>query len=139
MKNLRLVLLLLCSSFLGFNSFAQCDSTATLAAKALGQDYISDGQVYRALLFEDQEAEFHTTFFGGSNYRISSYLGLVGEQLVFTLEDTDGNVLFSNADHGNSVYWDFEFEHTIDAKVKAHIDLTKQKSGCAVLLIGFER
>lgn len=129
------VFVLLLSSISGFS---QCDSTATIASQFLGDDFVSDGQVYRALLFEDQEAEFHTTFYGGAKYRIIAYAGFEKEQLIFNLVDEEQNVLFTNQDHAASTFWDFDFESTIEGKVQAKLDLTKQNSGCAVILIGFE-
>ncbi len=120
------------------SGFSQCDSTASIASQYLGSDFVSDGQVYRALIFDDQEAEFRTTFYGGAKYRIISYAGFEKEQLIFSLLDEEQNVLFTNQDQENSVYWDFEFDSTIEGKLQAKLDLTKQNSGCAVLLIGFE-
>lgn len=126
-------------SFVVQKGFSQCDSTAFYAEKYLSSSYISDGQSYRALLFEDQIAEFNTTFYGGAKYRIVSFAGMERGQIQFTLFDEDNNVLFTNIDYTNSPYWDFEFESTMKCKIEAKLDLTKQKSGCAVLLIGFER
>jgi hypothetical protein len=118
---------------------AQCDTTAVYAEKYLNDNFISDGQVYRALIFDDQIAEFRTTFYGNSTYRIVGFAGLEKEQLQFSLYDEENNLLFANSDHANSPYWDFEFASTMDCKIEAHLDPLKQKSGCAVLLIGFER
>ena len=130
--------------FLGFSilckvSFAQCDSTAWYANQYMHKDFVSDGQSYRALLFDDQIAEFNTTFYGGSTYRIVAFAGMKKEQLQFTLYDQEGNALFSNQEFENSSYWDFEFSSTIEGRIEAKLDPAKQKSGCAVLLIGFER
>lgn len=121
------------------DSLAQCDSTAILASSYLGKNFVPDGQSYRALLFEDQIAEFTTTLYGDSKYRIVAFAGLESEQLQFKLYDTDGNILFSNLEYQNSPYWDFEINSTIDCRVEASLDAVKQKSGCAVLLIGFEK
>ncbi len=118
---------------------AQCDSTAALASKYMNENFVSDGQSYRALLFDDQVAEFNTTFYGGSKYRIISFAGMDKDQLIFTLFDQNGNVLFTNEEYKNSTFWNFEFEDTMEGRIEANLDLTKQKSGCAVLLIGFER
>ena len=103
------------------------------------KNFVSDGQSYRALLFDDQIAEFHTTFYGGAKYRIVSFAGMDKNQLQFSLYDQEGNMLFSNKEYENSNYWDFEFKDTMEGRIEAMLDLTKQKSGCAVLLIGFER
>lgn len=118
---------------------AQCDSTAFLANKYMTEDYILDGQSYRVLLFGDQIAEFTTTLFGNSKYRIASYSGMKSEQVILTMFDEENNVLFTNEEHENSPYWDFEVESALNVRLEAKLDKTKQTSGCAVLLIGFER
>lgn len=121
------------------NAFAQCDSTASYAAQYMQKNFVSDGQSYRALLFDDQVAEFNTTFYGGSKYRIVAFAGMEKNQLQFSLYDQEGNQLFANKEYENSNHWDFEFKDTMEGRIEAKLDLTKQKSGCAVLLIGFER
>jgi hypothetical protein len=118
---------------------AQCDSTAYLAREFMNETFIPDGQSYRALIFDGQIAEFETTFFGNSKYRIAAYSGLEEEQLIFSLYDQDNNLLFSNEEHQNSPYWDFEIESTLDVRLDAKLDKTKQTSGCAVLIVGFEK
>jgi len=137
-KNIHIFLFLLLSAF-AVDAFAQCDSTAYYAEQYLSDNFISDGQSYRALIFDDQIAEFNTTFYGGSKYRIVAFAGMEKDQLQFSLFDQDGNTLFNNASHNNAPYWDFEIQSTIEGRIEAKLDLTKQKSGCAVLLIGFER
>ena len=60
-----------------------CDSIASIANSYLRTPadtekkrvFISDGQVYRAFLEEDQVAEFSMTFYGNSTYRISTSAG----------------------------------------------------------------
>lgn len=120
-------------------AFAQCDSTAHYAAQYMQKNFVSDGQSYRALLFDDQVAEFNTTFYGGSKYRIVAFAGMEKNQLQFSLYDQEGNQLFTNKEHENSNHWDFVIKDTMEGRIEARLDLTKQKSGCAVLLIGFER
>jgi len=118
---------------------AQCDSTAHLAREYMTDSFVPDGQSYRALVFDEQIAEFETTFFGNSKYRIAAYSGMEKEQLIFSLYDQDDNLLFTNEEHQNSPYWDFEIESTLDVRLEAKLDKTKQSSGCAVLLVGFEK
>lgn len=120
-------------------AFGQCDSTAYYASQYMQKNFVSDGQSYRALLFDDQVAEFHTTFYGGAKYRIVAFAGMDQNQLQFSLYDQEGNKLFTNEKHENSNHWDFEFKDTMDGRIEAILDPAKQKSGCAVLLIGFER
>lgn len=118
---------------------AQCDTTVTYAERYMSEQFVPDGQTYRALIFDDQIAEFHTTFYGGSVYRIIGFSGLEKEQLIFSLYDRDDNLLYTNEDYQNAPYWDFEFKSTVTGRIEARLDQMKQTSGCAVLLIGFER
>jgi len=137
MKNLLLVLSLVIAA--SSQLLAQCDSTASYAQEFMDDNFISDGQSYRALIFDDQLAEFETTFFGKSKYRIAAYTGMEEEQLIFSLYDEENNLLYSNEKHQNSPYWDFEVESTLNVRLEARLDKTKQSSGCAVILIGFEK
>jgi hypothetical protein len=121
-------------------SAAQCDTIASICAKHMIRGYISDGQQYRALLLNSEEyAEFRTTFFGETTYRIAACSGTADGNLVFTIYDQDRHVLFTNSEHRNAPYWDFKVGATLEAVIEAHLDGNKNKgSGCAVLLIGFK-
>ena len=121
------------------NTQAQCDTIATLCSVNISSEYISDGQVYRALLHDDEVAEFHSTFFGGSTYRVASCSGLTDGNLIFTILDNERNEMFNSEDFNNAPYWDFKVESTIDAVIEARLDLNKAASGCAVILIGFKQ
>lgn len=139
MKNIQQYTLVAILAVLTSMAHGQCDTTAYYADKYLGDQFIPDGQSYRALVFEDQVAEFHTTFYGNARYRIVGFSGMEKEQLIFSLYDKEDNLLYTNENYQNSAYWDFEFETTIEGRIEARLDLMKQTSGCAVILIGFER
>ena len=118
---------------------AQCDTIASVCVKHLAKQYISDGQVYRALLLNDQTAEFHSTFYGGTTYRICACSGLTDGNLLFTIKDQDGTVLFTNKDFKNAPYWDFKITSTLDCTIEAVLNPESSASGCAVILIGFKQ
>lgn len=122
----------------GKETIAQCDTIATICEKNFTKDFLSDGQEYRALLIEDQTAEFHLTLYGGSIYRFGACSGLKDGNLIFRLYDEESNELFSNAEHQLSPYWDFKVKSTLDVIVEANLNLEKVSSGCAVLLVGFK-
>lgn len=117
---------------------AQCDTIATVCSKNFSKEYLSDGQEYRALLIEEQTAEFHLTLYGGSIYRFGACSGLTDGNLIFNVLDEERNPIFSNADHQLLPYWDFEVNSTLDVIVEANLNLEKTSSGCAVLLVGFK-
>jgi len=129
--------------FVGFQmiSFSQCDTIANLCAKHITNNYISDGQQYRALLLNAEEtAEFHTTMFAETIYRFAACSGLKDGNLIFRVLDKDRNVLFTNKDYRNAPYWDFKSKSTIDVIIEAQLDPDRNPgSGCAVLLIGFKQ
>jgi hypothetical protein len=139
----RIIKIIACFSLVVFfqlnKSNAQCDTIANMCIKHINSGYISDGQQYRALLLDDEVAEFHATFFGGSTYRISACSGMSDGNLIFRVYDQDRNLLFSNSDFKNSPYWDFEVTSTFECIIEAQLDQAHVNSGCAVLLIGFKQ
>ncbi len=139
MKSLLSIISLFCLTlvFAPQEANAQCDTIATVCGNNFSKAYLSDGQEYRALLFEEQTAEFHLTLYGGSIYRFAACSGLENGNLKFRLLDEEMNELFSNADFDNAPYWDFEVESTLDVIVEGNLNLEKVSSGCAVLLVGF--
>jgi len=119
-------------------SKAQCDTIARVCETNFTKEYLSDGQEYRALLIEDQMAEFHLTLYGGSVYRFGACSGFEDGNLIFRLYDQERNELFNNAAHEHTPYWDFKVESTLDVIVEANLNQEKLSSGCAVLLVGFK-
>ncbi len=142
MKRLRFLLAILpFFALLPFSGAkAQCDLIAEACDPHL-EGYISDGQNYRALLRGDQVAEFHTTLFEGTTYRLAACTDTSAKgNLIFTVRDKERNKLFSNADHGVAPYWDFQVPHTMDVIIEAKLAPSANKaSGCAVLLVGFKK
>ena len=136
------ILLQLAIIILGFtsvnNTFAQCDTIANFCSKNLTSKFISDGQSYRALLLEQEVAEFHTTLFGGTTYRFTACSGLSDGNLIFSVFDKERNLLFTNSEYKNAPYWDFKITSTIDCIIEAQLNSNNLASGCAVLLIGFK-
>jgi len=140
MKKLFITALITGFTALSFNAKAQmCDTIADFAGKFFTSAYISDGQSYRALLIDDQTAEFQTTFFGGTQYRISACSGFSENALVFRVLDSERNELFNSAQHSNAPYWDFKVTSTLEVTIEAQLDQTYTKTGCAVVLIGFKQ
>ncbi len=123
---------------LSTSAMAQCDSIATLCAKHITANYISDGQSYRALLNGDEVAEFRATFYGGSTYRIAGCSGFKDGNAIFTIFDEDHNLLFTNSDHKNTPYWDLKFKSTVDCIIETKLNTNMVRSGCATLVIGFK-
>lgn len=144
-------ILVVIAIFVGPSIFGQitCDSITNLTNSYLNanQDkesnriFISDGQVYRTFLDEDQSAEFEVTLYGGSTYRVAASAGSAENYLIFEIYDKspERNLLFSNMDYNNAPYWDFEVGSTIDCYVEARLDMNKKLSGCGILMIGFEK
>ncbi len=122
-------------------SAAQCDSIATMCAKHIISSFISDGQQYRSLLLNSEEyAEFHTTFFGETTYRIAACSGRSDGNLIFNIYDQDRHLLFSNRDQKNAPFWNFKVKSSVEAIIEAQLDANKNPgSGCAVILIGFKQ
>ncbi|MCB0760387.1 MAG: hypothetical protein KDC12_02615 [Flavobacteriales bacterium] len=138
MKAIQNILASLCV-VAGLSASAQCDSIANWCSHNMPDEYISDGQMYRALLYHDQVAEFQMTMFGNSTYRIAGCSGAEDGNLIFRIYDEEKNLLFTNADHANAPYWDFVVGSTVNCTIEAQLDYNRRESGCAVLLIGFKQ
>ena len=140
MKKLHIFGLLLFVIISGTNSaYSQADTIIKVCSQHINSPYISDGQQYKTLLNNDEVAEFHTTFFGGSTYRIIGCSGLSQGNLIITLYDRERNVLFTNKEYSNAPYWDFKFEHTIDCIIEAQLDSKNLSSGFAIIMIAFKQ
>ncbi len=132
--------IILSSSF----SFGQdCEQIAQDCAKYLSGDagakrFISDGQVYTAFL-DREKAEFKTTLYGGSTYRIAASAGRKENYVIFTVRDMNGNILYTNKKYKNAPYWDFEVANTIPVTIETELDPDFKVTGCAVMLIGFKQ
>lgn len=107
-----------------------------LIADDKGNAFVSDGQTYTAFL-DNEKAEFNTTLYGGSYYRIAASAGTKDDYVIFTVIDQEDNVLFTNKDQKNAPFWDFKVENTIPVKVQTELDTDKKITGCIVMMIGF--
>jgi hypothetical protein len=141
MKKIILALFFVAASS-GINHLSsQCDSIANRCAKHIISTFISDGQQYRSLLLNSEEyAEFHTTFFGETTYRIAACSGSSDGNLIFNIYDQERHLLFSNRNQKNAPYWDFKVKSTVETIIEAQLDANRNPgSGCAVILIGFKQ
>ncbi len=136
MKQLLIITFALLS-FVGAS--AQCDITADVCQSHITDDFLSDGQHYRALLLTDQVAEFNATLYGGSLYRLAACTGTQDGNLVFRVFDKEQNLIFRNSEFKNAPYWDFMVKSTLDVIIEAELDPIAGASGCAVMLMGFKR
>ena len=114
------------------------DCEKLLKENTNGSDFISDGQVYTAFL-DREKAQFNTTFFGGTTYRIAASAGSKDNFVIFTIKDPQGNILFSNKNYKNAPYWDFKVIETLPVTIETELDLELKVTGCAVMLIGFQK
>ncbi|MFT4757055.1 MAG: hypothetical protein ACI91R_001705, partial [Vicingaceae bacterium] len=73
---------------------AQCDTIATVCGENFSREFLSDGQEYRALLFDDQTSEFHLTLYGQSTYRFAACSGLTSGNMLFRVYDEERNEIF---------------------------------------------
>jgi len=113
--------------FLGFsiNSIAQCKTDnpdkrrpffelETECAKTNSESsFLTDGKEYRALLSNNEAADFVVLFYANNTYRIAACTD-VGGPLSFVVRDMKKNILFSNKDYENAPYWDLLFPTSIE-------------------------
>ena len=137
-KRLYILLSLICM-LITTQTFAQADTLVNVCNKYMKLPFISDGQQYQTVVNGDETAEFHAVFYGGSTYRIIGCSGLTEKNLIYTILDTEHNVLYSNKDFANAPYWDFKFMNTMDCIIEARLKSTNTGSGFAIIMIGFRQ
>lgn len=143
MKKIILTLVLFCALSTSTFIAQDCESIVGICSSYLNgknkkTKSVSDGQIYTAFL-DREKAEFKTTFFGGTTYRIAASAGSEDSFVIFTVKDLQGNILYSNKNYKNSPYWDFKVPSTIPVLIETELDLDKKVTGCAVMLIGFKK
>jgi hypothetical protein len=138
-KKIHIVLFSFCCILLTSKSFAQADTLVNVCNKYMKLPFISDGQQYQTILNNDETAEFHAIFYGGSTYRIIGCSGLSEKNLLYTITDTEHNILYSNKDFENAPYWDFKFMNTMDCVIEARLKSKNGGSGFAIIMIGFRQ
>jgi hypothetical protein len=117
---------------------AQIEQLQNICSLYFSPEFISDGQEYFAPLKPDQNVEFRTTFFGGNTYRIVACTNVRRGNLVFSVFDTEKNLLFTNANYDNSPYWDFQFASTVTCIIRVNVKSATFVPGYVMLLIGYK-
>jgi hypothetical protein len=102
----------------------------------LKSPFVASGQPFRAFLTGTEVAEFHTTFFSGSRYRVVA-CSHENNNILFSIYDKERNLLFSNEDYEAAGSWDFKIEGSVECIVEARLNPEKSTSGIAMLMIGF--
>ncbi|OFY86155.1 MAG: hypothetical protein A3F72_06795 [Bacteroidetes bacterium RIFCSPLOWO2_12_FULL_35_15] len=140
-KGIFKMMLVICGLIIVNTASAQIsDTVSNICARHLESQFISDGQQYKALLMNsDETAEFHTTLYGGTVYRIAACSGLNDGNLIFSVYDTERNLLFTNSEFKNAPYWDFKIKNSLDCVIEAKLNGSAAGSGRAVVLIGFKQ
>jgi len=139
MKGTFLKLFFIVSLILTVNAaYSQLEQLENICSLYFSPEYISDGQEYFASLKPDQKVEFRTTFYGENTYRIVACTNLKKGDLIFSVFDTEKNLLFSNSSYDFSPYWDFKFASSITCIIQVDVKNTKFIPGYVMLLIGYK-
>jgi len=131
-------ILLIIATIIVASVSGQTSQIEEIARSYFDKTYISDGQIYRVLLNNDEEGEFEATFFSGTKYRVAISSTLPKTDIIYSITDSNRNVIFSNEDFEYSPYWDFVFTSTFDCKVIVKLDNKQEKSGIILMMIGYK-
>ncbi len=139
-RNLLTILAVAVASAMPLNMNSQAETGENVCKTYFKTPYIVTGKPFRALLTGDEVAEFHTTLFSGTTYRIAAATASSEQNnaIVFSVYDVDHNLLFTNKDYSNAPYWDFCVEGYLDCIVEARLDEAVSSSGYAIVMTGFK-
>lgn len=136
-KYITIAVVALCTFWNPFRVNSQEETVETSCRDYFKAPFVATGQPFKALLTGEEVAEFHTSFFAGTTYRIVACQS--GENnLIFSVYDSKRNLIFSNKSHENAAYWDFNVLGSLDCIVEARLDPAKKTSGMAMLMVGFK-
>src|SRR6056297_536477 len=121
------------------NAQEQIDNSFENCANLIGKDHISSGQDYIANLDQNNKATFHTTFYGGSEYRIIACSNFDEPKLILKVFDTEMNLLFSNINYDYSPLWNLSFTSTVDCIIEISVESETNIKKPVELLIGFKK
>ena len=99
--------------------------------------FITTGQPMTALLTGDEVAEFHTTLYEETLYRLVS-CSKETDMFNFSVFDKEHNLLFTSKEHTNVEYWDFKMKGSIECIIEARLNSKKASSGIVLLMLGFK-
>ncbi|MDX9769532.1 MAG: hypothetical protein RBT19_04170 [Tenuifilaceae bacterium] len=125
-------------TLLSRSAVGQLNQLQHICSLYFSPEYITDGQEYFAQLKPDQKVEFRTTFFGDNTYRIVACTNLRRSDVIFSVYDTEKNLLFTNANYNNSPYWDFRFSSSVTCIIQVDVQNQKFTPGYVMLLIGYK-
>jgi hypothetical protein len=137
MKKSRLAVLFALFLILPFVLNSQEEKLLSTCSDYLKSPFITTGQPMRAFLTGDEVAEFHTTLYEGSIYRLVACSKESGN-IIFSLYDKNHNLLFSSNEQTEANFWDFKMNGSIDCIIEAKLDSKKTTSGMAMLMLGFK-
>lgn len=139
--NRRIIITFLIIAFVSFSGTkvqAQLLQLQHACSLYFSPEFISDGQEYFAPLKPDLKVEFKTTFYGDNTYRIVACTNLRRTPVVFSVYDTEKNLLFTNTNHDHTPYWDFKFSSTVTCIIQVDVKSEKFTPGHVMMLIGYK-
>lgn len=137
-KKFSLLMVALASTFiLPFTTNSQEETIESSCKDYFKAPFIASGRPFKALLTGNEIAEFHTSFFAGTTYRIVA-CPAGANNIIFSVYDKERNLIFSNKNHDLAPFWDFNIMGSLDCIVEAQLDATKSTSGMAMIMVGFK-
>lgn len=126
------------SCFIYSNSLIGQANSLKDCSNFLNSGFVSDGQEYKAKLDENNKSTFYTTFYGGSQYRVIACSDIENYPLIFSVFDTEKNLLFCNKNYDYTPFWNFTFTSTIDCIIEIEFKSETLLKDEVMLLIGFK-
>lgn len=137
LKNVLLLALLAVGLAIPTQVNSQADVIEADCKACFEAPFIVTGRPFRALLTGDEVAEFRATLFSGTTYRIATGPA-TNNYVIFSVYDSERNLLFTSKDYDNANYWDFTVDGYLDCIVEAHLDNAITTSGFAIMMTGFK-
>jgi len=120
------------------NAYAQSDTDSKTCFAKIDLPYVSDGQSYITPFLDSNFVRFDVVFYENVRYRIM-VCDKNPETVFFSLEDTEGNIIFSGDKHKYPRYWDFTFESTMRCYIKLYKNKNIGNPEYGAIAIGYKQ
>ncbi|MDO4461928.1 MAG: hypothetical protein Q4C30_05445 [Bacteroidia bacterium] len=138
-KGLVIILMVLAGLLIPGMVNGQADAIEANCKGYFQKPFLATNRPYRALVTGDEVAEFRATLFSGTTYRVAA--GSTDPEkryVIFSVYDSERNLLFTNSEYDNAPYWDFAVDGYMDCIIEARLDESVTSSGFVILMTGIK-
>lgn len=124
--------------FFGCIHFINAQSLDGKCEKYISSDFTIFEKDYKLEINSTEEATLHVTCYEDFIYRFVTCSNHSNEKLIFSIYDSEDNLLYTNENYSLTPYWDFKFNSTLECVVKIKKSSKIDTKSTISLIIGYK-